>query len=85
MLLQHTILINKLVAIKLTLNEGGNLEKQIVLQECNLCGFTWERGTDGHHSCSEVLRKQLKIIEERLSGVEHIVAATVSQRHIDSF
>lgn len=39
------------------------------LAVCCSCGFTWEKGLNGSHSCSVVLRQKLSMAERALTGL----------------
>ena len=33
---------------------------------CCTCGYTWQTGTNGRHSCSEALAKKVDILEQAI-------------------
>lgn len=42
---------------------------------CCTCDYSWRRGQDGSHSCSEFLKKQLEVTDQLLDERQRVLDA----------
>jgi hypothetical protein len=59
------------------------VDKDPNIIRCCTCGYTWERGQHGGHSCSDALLKKLRAMEEAFNDWELDLAEGADGRYQD--